>query len=249
MDFAGHVALITGAGSGIGRAAALRFAELGASVVVADVNANGGGETIHLVQEFGSEGLFVQCDVSDPVAVGRMVEESVNCFGRLDFAVNNAGIAGPWQPLQNYPHDGWDRVLGVNLTGVFYCMQEEIRRMSASGGSIVNISSIAGKRGLPNQAAYTASKHGVIGLTRVAAQEAARHNIRVNAVCPVYTETPLFSPMIADNPRRAQKMLERIPMRRFGQPQDIADAIVWLCSEQSRFITGQAINLDGGMTA
>jgi NAD(P)-dependent dehydrogenase (short-subunit alcohol dehydrogenase family) len=249
MDFAGHVALITGAGSGIGRAAALRFAELGASVVVADVNANGGGETIHLVQEFGSEGLFVQCDVSDPVAVGRMVEESVNCFGRLDFAVNNAGIAGPWQPLQNYPHDGWDRVLGVNLTGVFYCMQAEIRRMADSGGAIVNIASIAGKLGLPNQAAYTASKHGVIGLTRVAAQEAARHNIRVNAVCPVYTETPLFSPMIADNPRRAQKMLERIPMRRFGQPQDIADAIVWLCSEQSRFITGQAINLDGGMTA
>jgi NAD(P)-dependent dehydrogenase (short-subunit alcohol dehydrogenase family) len=249
MDFAGHVALITGAGSGIGRAAALRFAELGASVVVADVNANGGGETIHLVQEFGSEGLFVQCDVSDPVAVGRMVEESVNCFGRLDFAVNNAGIAGPWQPLQNYPHDGWDRVLGVNLTGVFYCMQAEIRRMADSGGAIVNIASIAGKLGLPNQAAYTASKHGVIGLTRVAAQEAARHNIRVNAVCPVYTETPLFSPMIADNPRRAQKMLERIPMRRFGQPQDIADAIVWLCSEQSRFVTGQAINLDGGMTA
>ena len=249
MDFAGHVALITGAGSGIGRAAALRFAELGASVVVADVNANGGGETIHLVQEFGSEGLFVQCDVSDPVAVGRMVEESVHRFGRLDFAVNNAGIGGPWQPLQNYPHDGWDRVLGVNLTGVFYCMQEEIRRMADSGGAIVNIASIAGKLGLPNQAAYTASKHGVIGLTRVAAQEAARHNIRVNAVCPVYTETPLFSPMIADNPRRAQKMLERIPMRRFGQPQDIADAIVWLCSEQSRFITGQAINLDGGMTA
>ena len=249
MDFAGYVALITGAGSGIGRAAALRFAELGASVVAADVNANGGAETLHLVQEFGSEGLFVQCDVSDPVAVGRMVEESVNCFGRLDFAVNNAGIAGPWQPLQNYPHDGWDRVLGVNLTGVFYCMQAEIRRMADSGGAIVNIASIAGKLGLPNQAAYTASKHGVIGLTRVAAQEAARHNIRVNAVCPVFTETPLFSPMIADNPRRAQKMLERIPMRRFGQPQDIADAIVWLCSEQSRFVTGQAINLDGGMTA
>ena len=145
--------------------------------------------------------------------MGRMVEESVNCFGRLDFAVNNAGIAGPWQPLQNYPHDGWDRVLGVNLTGVFYCMQAEIRRMADSGGAIVNIASIAGKLGLPNQAAYTASKHGVIGLTRVAAQEAARHNIRVNAVCPVYTETPLFSPMIADNPRRAQKMLERIPMR------------------------------------
>ncbi len=249
MDFTGHVALITGAGSGIGRAAALRFAQLGASVVAADVNADGGSETIRLVQELGNEGLFVQCDVSDPVAVARMVEESVNCFGRLDYAVNNAGIGGPWQPLQNYPHDGWEKVLAVNLSGVFYCVQEEIRLMTGSGGAIVNIASIAGKQGLPNQSAYTVSKHGVIGLTRVAAQEVARHNIRVNAVCPVYTETPLFMPMIADNPRRAEKMLERIPLRRFGQPEEIADAIAWLCSEQSRFVTGQAINLDGGMTA
>ena len=121
--------------------------------------------------------------------------------------------------------------------------------MTGKGGSIVNVASIAGKRGLPNQAAYTASKHAVIGLTRVAAHETARHDIRVNAVCPVYTETPLFNPLIADNPRRAEKMLERIPMRRFGKPRDIAEAIVWLCSDQSRFITGQAINLDGGMTA
>ena len=249
MNFAGSVALITGAGSGIGREAARRFAELGASVVAADVNAHGGAETVGLVQDCGAEGLFVSCDVSDPEQVARLLEESAGRFGRLDFAVNNAGIGGPWVPVQTYPHEGWDKVLGVNLTGVFYCMQEEIRRMSGSGGSIVNISSIAGKRGLPNQAAYTASKHGVIGLTRVAAQEVARYNIRVNAVCPVYTETPLFSPMIADNPSRAEKMLERIPMRRFGQPRDIADAIVWLCSDQSRFITGQAINLDGGMTA
>ncbi len=249
MEFKGNVALVTGAASGIGRETALRFAELGASVVVADVDADGGSEAAELVQECGAEGFFVQCDVSDPQDVARLIQQAASRFDRLDFAINNAGIGGPWEPLRSYSHEGWDRVLAVNLSGVFYCMQEEISRMTGQGGSIVNVASLAGKLGLPNQAAYTASKHAVIGLTRVAAQEVARYEIRVNAVCPVYTETHLFNPLIADNPARAQKMLERIPMRRFGQPRDIADAIVWLCSEQSRFITGQAINLDGGMTA
>lgn len=249
MNLDGTVALVTGAASGIGRETAIRFAELGASVVVADVDAVGGPDSVNMVQECGAEGLFVQCDVSDAEDVARMFTEAANHFDRLDFAVNNAGIGGPWEKLKSYPHEGWDRVLAVNLNGVFYCMQEEVNRMTGQGGSIVNVASIAGKHGLPNQAPYTASKHAVIGLTRVAAQEVARHNIRVNAVCPVYTETPLFNPLIADNPGRAQKMLERIPMRRFGKPRDIADAIVWLCSDQSRYITGQAINLDGGMTA
>lgn len=249
MNLDGNVALVTGAASGIGRETAIRFAELGASVVVADVDAVGGSDSVNMVQEYGAEGLFVQCDVSDSQDVARLFEKVAIRFDRLDFAVNNAGIGGPWEKLHAYPHEAWDRVLAVNLNGVFYCMQEEICRMTGPGGSIVNVASIAGKHGLPNQAPYTASKHAVIGLTRVAAQEVARHNIRVNAVCPVYTETPLFNPLIADNPGRAQKMLERIPMRRFGLPRDIADAIIWLCSDQSRFITGQAINLDGGMTA
>ena len=249
MNFSGKVALVTGAGSGIGRETARRFAELGASVVVADVDSDGGSETMSILEESGAAGLFVQCDVSAPLEVERLFRESASRFNRLDFAVNNAGIGGPWEPLRSYPHEGWDQVLAVNLNGVFYCMQEEISRMTGEGGAIVNVASIAGKRGLPNQAAYTASKHGVIGLTRVASQEVARHNIRVNAVCPVYTDTPLIRPLIADNPRRVEKMLDRIPMRRFGQPQDIADAIVWLCSEHSGFVTGQALNLDGGMTA
>lgn len=249
MNFNENVALVTGAASGIGRETVLRFAELGASVVVADVDSDGGQDTVNQVQACGADGLFVRCDVSDPQDVARLVQQAVSRFDRLDFAVNNAGIGGPWEPLHSYPHEGWDRVLAVNLTGVFYCMQEEIGPMIERGGSIVNVASLAGKLGLPNQAAYTASKHAVIGLTRVAAQEVARHNIRVNAVCPVFTETPLFNPLIAGNPGRAEKMLERIPMRRFGVPRDIADAIVWLCSDHSRFITGQAINLDGGMTA
>ena len=249
MEFADKVALITGAASGIGRETARRFAELGAAVVVADLNEEGGAETVRLVQENRVEGLFVACDVSQRQDVVRLMQETVSRFGRLDCAVNNAGIGGPWERIESYPPSGWDKVLAVNLTGVFYCMQEEIKHMAASSGAIVNIASIAGIRGLPNQSAYTASKHGVIGLTRVAAQEVARYNIRVNAVCPVYTHTPLFDPLIADNPLRADKMLERIPMRRFGQPQDVADAVLWLCSQQSRFITGQALNLDGGMTA
>lgn len=249
MNLNVNVALVTGAASGIGRETALRFAELGAAVVVADVDPEGGQDTVDQAQASGVDGLFVRCDVSDPQDVARLVQQAVSRFDRLDFAVNNAGIAGPRELLRSYPHEGWDRVLAVNLSGVFYCMQEEIGHMIEQGGSIVNVASLAGKLGLPNQAAYTASKHAVIGLTRVAAQEVARHNIRVNAVCPAFTETPLFNPLIAGNPGRAEKMLERIPMRRFGKPRDIADAIVWLCSDQSRFITGQAINLDGGMTA
>jgi len=249
MNFEGKVALVTGGASGIGRETARRFAELGASVIVADVDADGGSEAVSEVQKCGAEGLFVRCDVSDPLQVARLFDESASRFDRLDFAANNAGVGGPWEQIQSYPHEGWDRVLAVNLNGVFYCMQEEIRRMIGKGGSIVNVASIAGKRGLPNQAAYTASKHAVIGLTRVSAQEVARHDIRVNAVCPAYTDTPLIGPLIAGNTRRVEKMLERIPMRRFGKPHDIAEAIVWLCSDESSFVTGQAINLDGGMTA
>ncbi len=228
---------------------ARRFAALGASVVVCDVDDDGGAETVRLLQETGAVALFINCDVADANAVARLHDEIVSRFGRLDCAVNNAGIGGPWERIESYPRDGWERVLAVNLSGVFYCLQEQLKRMADSSGAIVNISSIAGKRGLPYQAAYTASKHGVIGLTRVAAQEAARCNIRVNAVCPVYTHTPLFEPMIADNPRRAEKMKERIPLRRFAHPQEIADTVTWLCSDQARFITGQALNVDGGMTA
>ena len=247
--FAQKIALITGAASGIGRATASRFAAMGAAVVVCDVDEKGGAETVRLVQQTGAVAHFVNCDVADARAVAQLHDEIVSRFGRLDCAVNNAGVGGPWERFESYPHDGWERVLAVNLTGVFYCMQEQIKHMADSSGAIVNVSSIAGKRGLPNQTAYTASKHGVIGLTRVAAQEAARYNIRVNAVCPVYTHTPLFEPLIAGNPRRAEKMMERIPMRRFAQPQEIADTVIWLCSEQSGFITGQALNVDGGMTA
>ena len=249
MNFEGKVALVTGGASGIGRATARRFAELGASVVISDLDGQNGSAAAAELRARGARCIFVGCDVSDPRQVVHLLDLALSFFPRLDFAVNNAGIGGPWEPLQTYPHEGWDSVLAVNLTGVFYCMQQEIKRMIGNGGAIVNVASIAGKRGLPYQAAYTASKHAVIGLTRVSAQEVARHDIRVNAVCPAYTDTPLITPLIAGNSRRVEKMLERIPMRRFGKPGDIAEAIVWLCSDESSFVTGQAVNLDGGMTA
>jgi len=249
--FTAKIALITGAGSGIGRATALAFAAGGASVVVSDVNETGGQETVESIQQAGGEAIFVGADVSRPEEVEALVAEAVRQFGRLDIAVNNAGIGGAWARTADYPLDDWDRVLAVNLSGVFYCMQQEIRHMVAQsgGGAIVNVASIAGQRALANAPAYTASKHGVIGLTRTAAQEYARQNIRVNAVCPVFTRTPLFDGMIEGNDRLAERFEKSIPMRRFGEAADITDAILWLCSDGAGFVTGQAVNVDGGLTA
>ena len=255
MSFQGKVALITGAGSGIGRATALAFGAAGAAVVVSDVNETGGQETVALVQQAGGQARFIGADVSRPDEVEALVEETARYFGRLDIAVHNAGISGAWARTPDYPLDDWARVLAVNLSGVFYCMQQELRCMLAQGGAeqgggaIVNVASIAGQRALANSPAYTASKHGVIGLTRTAAQEYARQNIRVNAVCPVFTRTPLFQGMIEGNDRLAERLVQNIPARRFGEPEEIAAAILWLCSDAAGFVTGQALNIDGGLTA
>ncbi len=250
MTFQGKVALITGAGSGIGRATALAFAAGGAAVVVSDVNETGGQETVGLIEQAGGQAIFIGADVSQPDEVAALVAETVRGYGRLDIAVNNAGIGGAWARTADYPLDDWERVLAVNLSGVFYCMQQEIRQMLVQGGgAIVNVASIAGQRALANAPAYTASKHGVIGLTRTAAQEYARQHIRVNAVCPVFTRTPLFDGMIEGNERLAERFEKSIPMRRFGEATEIADAILWLCSEGAGFVTGQTLNVDGGLTA
>ncbi|MBI3958526.1 MAG: glucose 1-dehydrogenase [Chloroflexi bacterium] len=249
-SFLHKIALITGAGSGIGRATALAFAAGGAAVVVADVNEAGGQETVELARQAGRDAIFIGADVSRSDEVEALVGETVRRFGRLDIAVNNAGIGGAWARTADYPLADWERVLAVNLSGVFYCMQQEIRQMLAQGGgAIVNVASIAGQRALANAPAYTASKHGVIGLTRTAAQEYARQNIRVNAVCPVFTRTPLFQGMIEGNARLEERLLHNIPVRRFGEPQEIAGAILWLCSDGATFVTGQAVNVDGGLTA
>lgn len=250
MSFQGKIALITGAGSGIGRATALAFGAAGATVVVSDVHETGGQETVAQVAQAGGEAFFVGADVSRPDEVEALIAETVRRCGRLDIAVNNAGIGGAWARTADYPLDDWARVLAVNLSGVFYCMQQELRQMTAQGsGAIVNVASIAGQRALANAPAYTASKHGVIGLTRTAAQEYARQNIRVNAVCPVFTRTPLFQGMIEGNDRLAERLVQNIPARRFGEPEEIAAAILWLCSDAAGFVTGQALNVDGGLTA
>jgi NAD(P)-dependent dehydrogenase (short-subunit alcohol dehydrogenase family) len=250
QPFAEKTALITGAGSGIGRAAALAFAAGGVTVVVSDVNEVGGQETVELIRQAGGDALFVAADVSKPDEVESLVAETVRACGRLDIGVNNAGIGGLWARTADYPLAEWDRVLGVNLNGVFYCMQQEIRQMLAQGGGvIVNVASIAGQRALANAPAYTASKHGVIGLTRTAAQEYARSNIRINAVCPVFTRTPLLDGMLAGKAGLADRLLHNIPARRFGEADEVADAILWLCSDGAGYVTGQAINVDGGLTA
>ena len=245
-----RVAIVTGAASGIGRATAILFAKEGSKVVVSDVNESGGHETVELIKVAGGEATFVQTNVADADSVAQMVETAVSTYGQLDIGVNNAGIGGTWAKTADYPHDNWDQVLAVNLTGVFYCMQAELKPMLAGGrGSIINTASVAGIRALDNAPAYTASKHGVIGLTRSASREYARNNIRVNAICPVFTRTPLFDDSLLVRDDLEERFRRMIPMQRYGQPEDIAEAILWLASDASSFVTGQALPLDGGFTA
>lgn len=244
------MALITGAASGIGRSTALAFAREGAQVIVSDVAVEGGEETVQLIQDAGGEAHFIRADVAEMDEVAGLVQTAVERYGRLDIGVNNAGIGSNWKRLAEYELEDWNRVIAVNLSGVFHCMLHELKQMVQQGsGSIVNISSVAGLRALANSAAYTASKHGVIGLTKTAALEYATQNIRINAVCPVFTRTPLFEAMFDINPTYEERIKKNIPMRRYGEPEEIAQAILWLCSDQANFITGHALPIDGGMMA
>jgi NAD(P)-dependent dehydrogenase (short-subunit alcohol dehydrogenase family) len=251
--FDGKVALVTGAGAGIGRASALAFARAGARVVVADVDAAGGAETVRQIEELEGEARFVRVDVSDEADVRRLVSETVDAFGRLDFAHNNAGIGAPPVPLHEAHRGAFERVLAVNVIGVWLCLKYEARQMlsTGTGGAIVNTASLAGLIGFPNNVAYATSKHAVLGITRTAALEYARRGIRVNAVCPAFVHTQMVDDFIAADPQHFN--LDRLagmqPMGRMGTPQEVADAVVWLCSDSSAFITGIALPLDGGTTA
>ena len=250
MRFKDKVALITGAGSGIGRAAAIAFAEAGAKVAVSDVNEDGGRATVAQIKKAGGTAFFRRCNVTSYRAVVELIDETVSTYGRLDIALNNAGIGGSRVPTSSYELAEWDQVIGVNQTGVFYCMREELKVMSKQGsGCVVNVSSIAGMRALPMTIAYTASKHAVIGMTKTAALEYARYGIRVNAVCPVFTETPMVEALVGEQKELADKLVKTIPMRRFGQVEDIVNAIFWLCDDKSSFVTGQSLAIDGGQTA
>ncbi len=243
------VALVTGGGGGIGRAAALAFTEEGATVVVADVMVEGGEETVRMIKEAGGEALFVKTDVSRAEDVESLIKTAVDTYGRLDCAFNNAGIEGDTGPLQKLSEENWDRVININLKGVWLCMKYEIPQMLKQGsGAIVNTSSIAGLTGQAT-VAYGASKHGVVGMTKVAALENATNGIRVNAVCPAAVYTPMVENLMNSDENIKAYIENMQPMGRVGQPEEISQAVVWLCSDAASFITGHAMPIDGGLVA
>jgi NAD(P)-dependent dehydrogenase (short-subunit alcohol dehydrogenase family) len=247
----GKVALVTGAASGIGRATALTFAREGAKLVIADMNEDGGQQTVHMISETGGEAIFVQVDVSTATEVEAMISKAVETYGRLDCAHNNAGIASGGQRAftADYPEERWHQVIAINLTGVWLCMKYEIPQMlQQGGGTIVNTASVAGLVGLPYSSAYVASKHGVVGLTRTAALEYAKSGIRVNCVCPGYIETPMSEQGRSD-PERMAHMLASEPIGRIGKPEEVAETVVWLCSDAASFVTGHTMTVDGGYVA
>ena len=239
-----RVGLVTGGGSGIGRATALALAAAGARVVVSDVNGEGVAETVRLVEAAGGTAWGMVVDVTQGAAVEALVRGTVERYGRLDWAVNNAGVGGVMAPTDQQSEAAWDSIMDVNLKGVWLCMKYEIRAMlEQGGGAIVNVASAAGLVGFRYAAPYAASKHGVVGLTRSAALEYARKGIRVNAVCPGFTETPMVAGL---GETMVEATVKAIPMRRLGTPEEIAQAIVWLCSEGASFVTGHALAVDGG---
>jgi len=246
----GKVTLVTGASSGIGRAAALALAREGAKVVAADVTVEGGNETVQLIKKTGGEAIFVTTNVAKAADVEALVNAAVSTYGRLDCAYNNAGISGKSQSIVDTTEENWDRIIAINLTGVWLCMKYEIPVMLKNGGgAIVNTASDAGLIGVKRTGAYVASKHGVVGLTKTAALEYAKCGVRVNAVCPGPIETPMLMKGADRFPQMIPKMVKAQPNGRLGKPEEIAEAAVWLCSDAASFVTGLAMPVDGGYIA
>lgn len=244
----GKTALVTGAGSGIGRATAVAFARQGANVIVADVNPESGADTVKLIKEMGGEASFVACDISQANQVKKMVDTGVERYGRLDYALNNAGVSTRPAPTAGIQEGDWQRVININLNGTWYCLKHEIAQMKKQGGgAIVNTASLAGIRGREGIAAYTASKHAVIGLSKSAALDYAQAGIRINVVCPGLILTGMTAGLTA-MPELAARLTDKIPMGHMGQAEDIANAVIWLCSDSAAFVTGQVIVVDGGET-
>jgi NAD(P)-dependent dehydrogenase (short-subunit alcohol dehydrogenase family) len=249
-ELGGKVALVTGGTSGIGRETAVLFAKAGAKVVVAGRREPEGVETVELIRAAGSDGLFVKTDVSKASEVEALVQKAVKRFGRMDVAFNNAGIEGVWVPIIEQSEEDWDRTIDINLKGVWLCLKYEIQQMlkQGAGGAIVNMASVTGLTGVAGAATYSASKHGVVGLTKSAALETARNGIRINVVCPAVIETPMEQRLFGA-PAVRRNLVGMHPIGRFGRPAEIAEAVVWMCSDRASFMTGQSLVLDGGFLA
>ena len=246
--FKNKVALVTGGSFGIGRATALAFARKGAKVVIADWEEN--QETMDLIENLGGDAIFVKCDVSKKAEVKALIKKTIDTFGRLDFAFNNAGIEGTSATVQECSEENWDKTIGVNLKGIWLCMKYEIPEMLKTGkGAIVNCASVAGLVGFQGLPAYVASKHGIIGLTKTAALECAQQGIRVNAVCPGVIKTPMIDRLTGNNKEAEKQFAGQEPIGRLGLPEEIANAVIWLFSDESSFVTGHAMAVDGGWVA
>ncbi len=245
----GKVALVTGGASGIGRSAAVLYAQNGAKVVVSDVDEAGGKETVRMVEQASGAAAFVRADVASPQDCQRLVDAAVEQYGRLDIAFNNAGIGGESNPVADYSIEGWQKVISINLSGVFYCMKFEIPAMlKVGGGAIVNMSSILGQVGFASSPAYVAAKHGVVGLTRAAALDYAQQGVRVNAVGPGFISTPMIA--AAQQDQQMNDMLVSMhPIGRLGRPEEVAELVIWLSSDKASFITGSYYPVEGGYLA
>lgn len=242
------VAIVTGAGSGIGKAVALKYAEAGAKVIVSDIVEENGQKVAEQIKQSGGEAFFIKADTAKPEDNEALVKQTVEKYGALHISCNNAGIGGPASPVGEYPLDGWDKVISINLNGVFYGMRYQIPViLSSGGGAIINMASILGQVGFANSAAYAAAKHGVVGLTQTAAVEYASKGLRINAIGPGFINTPLIEKSLDETARQALVGLH--PIGRLGEPDEVAELVLWLSSDKASFVTGSYYNIDGGYLA